>query len=37
MARYYFLASCLPPMPLSLGEKISLPFEENMRVNTAQH
>ncbi len=28
MARYYFLASCLPPMPLSLGEKISLPFEE---------
>ncbi len=28
MARYYFLASCLPPMPLSLGEKISLSFED---------
>ena len=28
MARYYFLASCLPPMPLSFGEKVSLPFSE---------
>ena len=28
MARYYFLASCLPPMPLALGEKVSLSFSE---------
>jgi len=28
MARYYFLSSCLPPMPFSLGEKVSLQFEE---------
>ena len=28
MAKYYFLASCLPPMPISLGEKVALPFEE---------
>lgn len=28
MARYYFLACCLPPMPLSLGERVSLPFSE---------
>lgn len=28
MARYYFLASCLPPMPTLLGEKLLVPFTE---------
>jgi hypothetical protein len=28
MAKYYFLASSLPPLPSSLGEKLSLPFDE---------
>jgi hypothetical protein len=28
MARYYFLASCLPPMPALLGEKLLVPFSE---------
>lgn len=26
MARYYFLASCLPPVPAALGEKLLMPF-----------
>lgn len=28
MARYYFLVSCLPPMPLALGEKVPMSFED---------
>ena len=28
MAKYYFLASCLPPMPDSPGEKLLMPFSE---------
>lgn len=28
MSKYYFLASCLPPMPLSLGEKVALSFDD---------
>jgi len=28
MARYYFLASCLPPPPPALGERLSMPFSE---------
>lgn len=28
MTRYYFLASCLPPMPSVLGEKLTMPFSE---------
>lgn len=28
MARYYFLACCLPPAPSVLGEKLGMPFSE---------
>lgn len=28
MARYYFLASSLPPMPVAIGEKLAKPFSE---------
>lgn len=32
MARYYFLSSSLPPMPIALGEKLALPFSEMCRL-----
>ncbi len=28
MAKYYFLATCLPPLPAALGERLLIPFPE---------